>query len=98
MKNWNVFLGVVVYFVGMRVSEYVDVEYMDYVFVVILFLLFVLPFARFHESAFPSPEFLPALFVVLLVFASFCLCIFLVLPMKTAGGDGLRDWKGRITP
>ena len=67
-------------------------------FVVILFLLFVLPFAGFHGSAFPSPELLPALFVVLLVFASFCLCIFLVLPIKTAGGGGLRDWKRRITP
>ena len=61
-------------------------------FVVILFLLSVLPFAGFHGSAFPSPELLPALFVVLLVFASFCLCIFLVLPIKTAGGGGLRDF------
>ena len=61
-------------------------------FVVILFLLFVLPFAGFHGSAFPSPELLPALFVVLLVFASFCLCFFLVLQIKTAGGGGLRDF------
>jgi hypothetical protein len=61
-------------------------------FVVILFLLSVLSFAGFHGSAFPSSELLPVLFVVPLVFSSFCLRIFLVLPIKTAGGGGLRDF------
>ena len=88
MNNWNVFWGAVIIFVGMRVSEHVDVEYRDYVFCCYIVFVVCSAFCWFSWKRFSQSR-----IVACAVFCATGLCFVLfVFFLGVANKNGWWGW------
>ena len=88
MKNWNVFWGAVIIFVGMRVSEHVDVEYRDYVFCCYIVFVVCSAFCWFSWKRFSQSRIVAC---AVCCATGFCFVLFVGIPMIVTADSGDRD-------